>query len=163
VNSQRNTLAACHHHPLCTLAAFGFSDACAPFFAGANEPSAKVSSKSSRPVASSSPRKVRQIVSQRSWSSHWHNRRQQVLGEGKSFGKSCHRAPLRRTQSMPSRQSRSLAGGRPPRRERLGLGRSGRILCHCESVSSLLVMANPFASQVNHKTMRRANLAATRF
>ena len=31
VNSQRNTLAVDHPHPLCTVAAFGFSDACAPF------------------------------------------------------------------------------------------------------------------------------------
>jgi hypothetical protein len=163
VNSQRNTLAVAHHHPLCTLAAFSFSNTCAPFFAGANEPSANVSSQSSKPAASNSPRNFRQILSQTSCSSHLHNRRQQVLGDGKSFGKSCQRAPLRRTQRMPSRQSRSLAGGRPPRRERLNLGRSGRIVSHCASVSSLLVMANPFASQVNHKMMRRANLAATRF
>jgi hypothetical protein len=163
VNSQRNTLAACHHHPLCALAAFGFSDACAPFFAGAKEPSAKVSSQSSCPAASNSPRKVRQILSHTSWSSHWQSRRQQVLGDGKSFGKSCHRAPLRSTQRMPSRQSRSLTGGRPPRRERLRFGRSGRIFSHCASLSSLLVMANPFASQVKRKTMRGANLASTRF
>lgn len=163
VNSQRNSLAVAHHHPLRTLAAFGFSDARAPFFAGAKEPSAKVSSQSRRPAASSSPRNVRQILSQRSASSHWHKRRQQVLEDGKSFGKSCHRAPLRSTQRMPSKQSRLSAGGRPPRRERLGLGRSGRIFSHCASVSSLLVMATPFASQVNHKVMRRANLAATKF
>src|ERR1700761_2265526 len=163
VNSQRNTLAVAHHHPLCTLAAFGFSDACAPFFAGANERSAKVSSQSSKPVASSSPRNVRQILSHTSCSSHWHSRRQQVLGDGKSFGKSRHLAPLRRTQRMPSKQSRSSADGRPPRRERFGFGRSGRILFHCESVSSRLVMANPFARQVNRKTIRGANLASARF
>lgn len=163
VFSQRNTLAVDHHHPLRTLAAFGFSDARAPFFAEAKEPSAKVSSQSSLPAASSSPRNARQIVSHKSSSSQSRSRRQQVLEEGKSFGKSFHRAPLRSTQRIPSKHARLSAGGRPPRRERLGWGRSGRIFSHCESVSSLLVMANPFACQVNHKAMRRANLAATRF
>jgi hypothetical protein len=161
--SKRNTLAVDHHHPLRTLAAFGFSDALAPFFAGAKEPSAKVSCQSSLPAASSSPRKLRQIVSHKSSSSQSRRRRQQVLEEGKSFGKSFHLAPLRSTQRIPSKHARLSAGGRPPRRERLGSGRNGRIFSHCESVSSLLVMANPFARQVNHKTMRRANLAMTRF
>jgi tRNA(Leu) C34 or U34 (ribose-2'-O)-methylase TrmL len=45
----------------------------------------------------------------------------------------------------------------------LGCGNSGRIFSHCVSVSSLLVMANPFARQVNHKPMHRANLVLTRF
>ena len=163
VNSQRNTLAVDHHHPLCTLAAFGFSDACAPFFAEANEPSAKVSSQFNRPPASSSPRKVRQILSHRPCSSQSRRRRQQVLEEGKSLGKSFHLAPLRNTQRMPSRHVRLSAGGRPPRLEALGGGNNGRIFSHCESVSSLLVMANPFAYQVNHKLRHRANLVTTRF
>jgi hypothetical protein len=161
--SKRNTLAVDHHHPLRALAAFGFSDALTPFFAGAKEPSAKVSCQSSLPAASSSPRKLRQIVSHKSLSSQSRRRRQQVLEEGKSFDKSFHLAPLRSTQRIPSKHARLSAGGRPPRRERLGSGRNGRIFSHCESVSSLLVMANPFARQVNHKTMRRANLATTRF
>jgi len=163
VDSQRNTLAVCHHHPLRTFSAFGFSDAVAPFFAGANEPSANVSSQESRPAASSSPRKVRQICSQSPASSHWLKRRQQVLGDGKSLGKSCHRAPLRSSQRIPSKQGRGSMGGRPPRLEGLVRGRSGAIFSHCASVTSFLVMATPFASQVNHKLMRRANLAATRF
>jgi hypothetical protein len=64
LNSQRKTLAACHHHPLRTLSAFGLSDAVAPFFAGAKLPSAKVSSQSSRPCSSNSPRNFRQMSSQ---------------------------------------------------------------------------------------------------
>src|SRR5262245_6113129 len=39
MNSERNTLAVDHHHPLRTLAAGGFSDVGAPFFADANDPS----------------------------------------------------------------------------------------------------------------------------
>jgi hypothetical protein len=163
VNSQRNTLAVDHHHPLRTFAAFGFADACAPFFAGANEPSAKVSSQSSRPKASSSPRNFRQMSSQIPFSSQACRRRQQVLGEGKSSGKSFHLAPLRSTQRMPSMHARLSQGRRPPRGECLALGSRGSIFSHCASLSSILVMANPFAGQVNHKTIKGANLHATRF
>jgi hypothetical protein len=80
VFSQRNTLAVDHHHPLRTLAAFGFSDARAPFFAEAKEPSAKVSSQSSLPAASSSPRNARQIVSHKSSSSQSRSRRKADCG-----------------------------------------------------------------------------------
>lgn len=34
LNSQRNTLAVCHHHKLRTLSTLGFSDSVPPFFAG---------------------------------------------------------------------------------------------------------------------------------
>ncbi len=49
VASERNTLAVCHHHKLCTLSAFGFADPGPPFFAGAKVPSMKVSSQSIKP------------------------------------------------------------------------------------------------------------------
>ena len=41
MQSARNTLAVDHHHPLRSLAPLGFSDSCAPFFAGAKLPSRK--------------------------------------------------------------------------------------------------------------------------
>ena len=48
VVSQRNTLAVDHHHhPLRSFAPFSFSDALAPFFAGAKLPSANASDQSS--------------------------------------------------------------------------------------------------------------------
>lgn len=42
-NSRRFTPAVCHHHDLCSLSAFGFANVGAPFFAGKNVPSRKVS------------------------------------------------------------------------------------------------------------------------
>src|SRR5205085_2087857 len=136
LNSQRNTFAACHHHPLRTLSAFGFSDAIAPFFAGAKLPSAKVSSQSRRPCSSSSPRNVRQISSQIPSSSQSRSLRQQVLGEGYCLGRSFQRAPERSTQRMPSKQRRCSMGFRPPALDRLILGNNGSIFLHCSSVSS---------------------------
>ena len=94
---QRNSLAVCHHHPLRTLSAFGFSDAEPPFLAGAKLPSAKVSAHFNWPRVSSSARNALQALSQTSLSSHSCNLRQQVEGDGYHGGKSFHRAPLRRT------------------------------------------------------------------
>jgi len=166
LNSQRNTLAACHHHPLRTLSAFGFSDALAPFFAGAKEPSAKVSSQSSRPCSSSSPRNVRQIVSQTSCSSQSRSLRQQVLGEGYCLGRSLHLAPDRSTQRMPSKQRRSSTRRRPPAADDLILGNNGSILFHCSSVSSEScrdIKRIPFHVTLNRKFIAGANLSLARF
>ena len=123
VVSQRNTLAVDHHHPLRTLAAFGLPDTVAPFFAGANDPSAKVSAQSSRPFSSNSARKARQTVSQTPWSSQSRSRRQQVIPEPQpiSWGRYSQGMPVRSTNRMPVRQARSGMRGRPP----LGLGGSG--------------------------------------
>src|SRR6202165_5002859 len=115
--SQRNTLAVDHHHPLRALAPLGFSDFRAPFFAGAKLPSRDDSLQSSCLRSFSSAKKVRQMVSQICCSSQSRSRLQQVAGEGNSSGKSCQRAPLRKTQSMPSRALRSFALGRPPCRD----------------------------------------------
>jgi hypothetical protein len=128
-------LAVDHHHPLRTLSAFGLADAGAPFLAGANDPSAKVSAQLSWPFSSNSPRNFRQIVSQTSWSSQSRSRRQQVVGEGYSGGKSFQRAPLRSTQRIPSKTGRLSTGFRPPFRDCLNFGKSGSIFAHCASVS----------------------------
>jgi hypothetical protein len=129
-------LAACHHHPLRTFAAFGFTDAVAPFFAGAKEPSAKVSSQSNRPRSSSSPRNFRHNPSHTPASSQSRNRRQQVLGEGYCPGKSFQRAPDRSTHKIPSKHRRSWMRRRPPAAEGLIFGNNDSILFHCSSVSS---------------------------
>src|SRR5205085_7077897 len=128
--SQRNTLAVDHHHPLCALALLGFSDAGAPFFAGAKLPSRNDSLQSRRPFWSSSERNWRQILSQVPSSSQRRKRRQQVLGLGYLSGKSFQRAPVLRIQRMPSRTSRSSAQGRPWLER---LGSSGPIFAHCLS------------------------------
>jgi hypothetical protein len=111
--SQRNTRAVCHHHPLRTFAAFGFTHAEPPFLALAKLPSMKTSSQLSLPCSSSSQRKRRHRVSQTSSSSQSRSRRQHVLALGYFLGKSRQRAPLRSTHKMPSKTARSSARGRP--------------------------------------------------
>ncbi len=54
-NSQRKTPTVDQYHPLRSLAALGFTDRRAPFFAGAKLPSRNVSSQFSRPSPSSAP------------------------------------------------------------------------------------------------------------
>ncbi len=135
-NSQRKTLAVDHHHKLRTLSAFGLSDAFAPFFAGTNVPSPNVSSQSRRPRSSSCAANARHRAGHTSCSSQKRKRRQQVLGLGYRSGKSCQRAPERRTHKIPSRQSRSGLHGRPPFRLDGSAGKSGAIFSHISSVKN---------------------------
>lgn len=128
--SQRNARAVDHHHPLRPFAFPGVSDAEPPFLAGAKLPSIKHWLQSSFFPASSSLKNIRQICSHRSCCSQSRNRRQQVLALGYSFGKSRHRAPVLRTQRMPSSTRRLSLHGRP---RLLSFGRSGSIFFHCSS------------------------------
>ncbi len=136
-NSQRNTLTVSQYHPLCALAALGFSDRIAPFLAGAKLPSRKASSHFSRPSASRAPRSARQALSHTPFSSHCLSRRQQVGGEGYSSGRNRHAAPVCSTHRMPSKQARFEAQGRPRlSRLRGGSGNNGPTNSHCSSVNS---------------------------
>jgi hypothetical protein len=112
-NSQRNTFTVCQYHPLRSLAALGFTDREAPFFAGAKLPSRKVSSQRSNPSSSNPASRARQASSQTPSSCHCCNRRQQLEGEGNSSGKNRHAGPVCRIHRMPSKQGRFGAGGRP--------------------------------------------------
>lgn len=132
--SQRNTLAVCHHHPLRTFPTFGLTHSEPPFLAGAKLPSMNTSFQLSLPCASSSQRNRRQMLSQMSSSSQSRNLRQQVLALGYSLGRSRQRAPLRRTQRMPSSTARSFARGRP---KPLGGGKRGWICSHWRSLSNV--------------------------
>lgn len=134
VDSERKTRAVDQYHKLCPLTFACAADASAPFFAGAKVPSRKASLQSTWPRSSNSPRKVRQRVSHTSASSHSASRRQQVAGLGYWSGRSRQRAPVRKTQRMPSKQARSAAPGRPPRGLRLGGGNNGAIFAHWISV-----------------------------
>jgi hypothetical protein len=138
LDSERHTLAVCHHHKLCTLAAFGLADFGTPFFAEANVPSANTSCQSSWPASSSSDRNARQIDNHTPASSHSRSRRQHVVAEGYSRGRSFQRAPLRSTHRMPSITSRSSIRRRPPRGDGESFGNTRSILAHCASVSSRL-------------------------
>ena len=136
-NSHRKTFTVDQYHPLRAFATLGFTDGGAPFFAGAKLPSRKVSSQLSSPRSSSVPSGVRHAFSQTPFSCHICNRRQQVEGEGNSSGRNRHATPVCRTHSMPSKQARFGAGGRPRlSRRRLSLGSKGSISFHCLSVNS---------------------------
>jgi hypothetical protein len=136
-NSQRKTATVDQYHPLRSLAALGFTDCGAPFFAGAKLPSRNASSHCSRPSPSSAPSSARQASSHTSCSSHCFNRRQQVAGEGYLSGRNRHAAPVCNTHKMPSRQARLHAHGRPRLSlRRFGLGNRGSINSHCASLSN---------------------------
>ena len=155
VVSQRNTFAVDHHHPLRSLAAFGLSDAFAPFLAGAKLPSMNASLQSSCPRSSSWARNARHASSQTSSSSQSRSRRQHVEGLGYSLGRSDHGAPVRSIQSIPSNTLRSSAQGRPPFFDRLCLGKKRSIFDHCSSVSFNRVFAidnTPFDGSVSYNT-----------
>ena len=134
-NSQRYTLAIGQYHGFRALAALRFTDCAAPFFAGKNVASMKVSSQRKRPRWSSAPSRARQARSQTPRSSQRRNRRQQVTGLGYCGGRSRQRAPLRSTHRMPSTQARLSAAGRPGRPLRPDSGNKFSIAVHCCSVS----------------------------
>jgi len=151
VVSQRNTLAVDHHHPLRSLAAFGLSDALAPFFAGAKLPSANDSLQSSCPRWSSSDRNALHALSHTSCCSQSRSLRQHVEALGYCLGKSAQGAPVRSIQRMPSNTLRLSAHGLPPRLDFLSFGSNGSIFCHCDSVNfhlSLAIEKTPFYCQV---------------
>ena len=138
VDSQRQTLAVDEQHDLGALTAFGFADLGAPFFAGENVPSAIASSQLISPKSSSSCSSRDQATLKMPDSVQSRKRRQQVEKEGKVFGKSFQRAPLRSTHRMPSRQPRGCLRGRPPYRVGGSHGKRSLIRSHCSSVSCVL-------------------------
>lgn len=168
-DAQRNSLAVCHHHALCSLATFRLSDACAPFFAGKKLASTNASSQSSHPASSRSERKVLHTSTHTPCSSQSRSRRQHVLGDGYLSGRSCHRAPVRRIQRMPSSTRRLSIGRRPPFEDGSCFGSSGSISAHWSSVSNgfafLAIVATPFARDDRRyrKSFHRANLRAAEF
>jgi hypothetical protein len=134
VHSERNTLAVDQYHELCPLTLACFSDARPPFLAGAKVPSMNASLQSSCAASSSCARNARHNSSHTSLRSHSPSRRQHVDGLGYSLGRSFHRAPVRRTQRIPSKHWRLSAGGRPPRLPGFHFGKCGSTLAHCSSV-----------------------------
>jgi hypothetical protein len=124
------------HHDLGAFAALGLAHAFAPFFAEENVPSANDSSRLTFPFRSSARTKRAQAFSQMPAWVHSLSRRQQVAGEGKYFGKSFHRAPVRRTHRIPSTHRRGSTRGRPPLEDGGLWGNRSAINCHCSFVSS---------------------------
>ena len=134
LRSDRYALAVDHHHALRTFPTTRFADRRAPFFAVMKVASRKASSQSSRPLWSSRESSFCHALSQTSCSSQARSRRQQVDPSGYSSGISRHRAPVRKIQRIPSRQSRLAAQGRP-RLPRFGSGNNGSKTAQWASLS----------------------------
>lgn len=127
-HSQRNTFAVCQNHELCAFAPLGFADFWPPFLAGIKLPSRKHSAHWIWLFLSNSWIKALQILSQIFFSSHILRRLQQVLGLGYFSGKSFQRAPVRKTQRIPSKTRRLSFQGLPLL---FNFGSNGSIFCHC--------------------------------
>lgn len=136
VDRQRQPLAVGEDHDLRPFASAGGANAIAPFFAEANVPSAKPSSQFNLPDSSSSAASRSSAWSSRPLVVHSTKRRQQVGYDGKDFGRSFQRAPVRSTHSTPSKQARESILGRPPSGPGGGVGNKSSISPHCSSLSS---------------------------
>ena len=135
LDSERYAVAVDHHHALRTFPTTRLADCGAPFFAVMKVASRKASSQSRNRFWSSIDSSLRQAVSQTPSSSHFRSLRQQVDPSGYAGDKSRHRAPLRSTHKMPSRQARFGVQGRPrPSLRRLGSGNKGSSTFHWASL-----------------------------
>src|SRR5258708_6659156 len=125
-NSQWKTLAVDQYHPLRSLAALGFTDRSAPFFAGAKLPSRKLSSHFSRPSSSRAPSNARHASSQTSSATQCLKRPKQLAGDGNLSARIRNAAPVCSTQRIPPRHARLEPHGRQRLSFRLiGSGNSG--------------------------------------
>ena len=139
VKGERKTSSVCHCHDLGALAALGFTNGTAPFFAGANVPSIKASRKSSLPRSRMSSAKVRSMVSNTpSFRQRW-NHRWQVWYGGYRSGRSFHGAPVRKIQRIPFKMARgSLSTGLPCPLGPLGVSlKRGASRSHCALLMSI--------------------------
>ncbi len=133
-NANRQTVAVSYEHHFAAFSNFGAPDSIAPFFDGTNEPSRKAAAHSILPAWSSVASSVCQTASQTPACDHSSNRRQHVVGEPYSSGKSAHATPVFRTYKIPFKHLRLSVRGRP--RPNLCGGKSGSSTCHCASVKS---------------------------
>ena len=136
VYSERSTRAIGQYHKLRSLAALGFADFCAPFFALTNMPSIKHSFQRTRFWSLSWSKKARHKFNRTPLSAHSLKRRWTALLEPYRAGNSLHGAPVQRIHKMPSKHLRSLVGGRPPLALGFRLGRWFAINSHCLSVTA---------------------------
>ncbi len=132
------TAAIDYRHHFRAFADLRLACSIAPFLAGAKLPSRRACAHSSLPAASRWLREVRQIRSHVPSSDHAFNRRQHVLSEPYSRGRSSQVQPVFSTYKTPFNDRRSSLWGRPCFACLLGM--SGSITAHCSSVKSCLLM-----------------------
>ena len=138
VQADGHTSAIYHDHHLGAFADLRCASASAPFFAGTKLPSRNARAHSSLLSASRRLRSVRQMRSHVPSCDHACHRRQQVLGEPYSLGRSAHAQPVWSTYRIPFSVRRSSLRGRPRARGFLGI--SGSITAHWSSVRSCLLI-----------------------
>ncbi len=133
-------------HHFAALANLGAPHVVAPFFDGTNEPSRKAAAHSILPARSSEASSALQTASHTPNCDHSSNRRQQVVGEPYSLGKSAHATPVFRTYKIPFKHLRLSVRGRP--RPGLCCGKSGSSTCHCASVKSCRLIMPTILTQI---------------
>ena len=139
VKGERKTGSVCHCHDLGALAALGFTNGTAPFFAGANVPSIKASRKSSLPRSRKSSARASKTASNAPSLRHRWNHLWQVWYGGYRSGKSFQGAPVRKIHRIPFTMARgSLSTGLPRPLGPLGVSeRRGASRFHCSFVMSI--------------------------
>jgi hypothetical protein len=144
VHGDRKTSAVCHCHNLRTFAPLGLSHAEPPFLATTKVPSINPSRRSSLPRSIISSARVFRMVSNSPLLTQLWNRLWQVWYGGYRSGKSCHRAPVFKTQRMPFNTSRLFLQGLPlPSGLRTGSGIKGSRMAHCSSVKFTTTPQHP--------------------
>jgi len=136
VDGDRQTSAVCHCQDFRPVAPLGGSHPVPPFWAITKVPSIKPSERSRPPRSRTSSANAWTCSSTPERTQCW-NRRWQVWYGGYRVGRSCHRAPVFKTQRMPLRTARVSCQGRPrPSGRRRGAGIRGCKSAHCSSVKS---------------------------
>lgn len=138
MQAQWQTIAIYHRHDFAALADFGFAYSIAPFLAGTKLPSKKACAQTNFSSASSWLKSARQIRSQVPFSDHSFKRRQQVVSEPYSRGRSSQAQPVFSTYRMPFSVFRSSARLRPA--PGFCFGMNGSMTAHCSSFRSCLLM-----------------------
>ena len=144
--ANRQTVAVSDQHHFTAFANLGAPNSIAPFLDGTKEPSRKAAAHSILPARSSDASSVCQTISQTPACDHSSNRRQHVVGEPYSLGKSAHATPVFKIYRMPFKHLRLSVRGRP--RPGLCCGKSGSITCHCTSVKSCRLIMPTILTQI---------------
>ena len=145
-NANRQTVSISHEHYFTAFANLGAPDSIAPFLDGTNEPSKNAAAHSILPARSSDANSACQTASQTPACDHSSNRRQHVVGEPYSSGKSAHATPVFKIYKIPFKHLRLSVRGRP--RPGFGCGKSGSITCHCASVKSCRLILPTILTQI---------------
>ena len=133
---ERKTVTSGDSDDLRALAAPGWTDGEAPFFALAKVASTNASSRFNCPRSCRCRANLCSAFSSFPLRTHCWNRRWQVWNGGYFSGNSRHWAPVPSTQSTPLSTARVSCHGRPRWSARRAGRKIGSINCHCSSVNS---------------------------